>query len=143
MVVSVESEKLKATVTRKPMEGDVDEMYRLTKEGKGTIISDAFQANHQLKLGDVIELPTPSGILSLPVVGIIRDYSDMQGALFIDRERVRQELEGYDRQRGTRVCECGRESRCCKATHSDRHSKDDDTWSSFRMRRFGNMSSNL
>ena len=86
MVVSVESEKLKATVTREPMEGDLDEMYRLTKEGKGTIISDAFQANHQLRLGDVIELPTPSGILPLPVVGIIRDYSDMQGALFIDRD---------------------------------------------------------
>jgi putative ABC transport system permease protein len=86
MVVSVESEKLKATVTRRPMEGDLDEMYRLTKEGKGTMISDAFQANHHLRLGDVIELPTPSGILRLPVVGVIRDYSDMQGALFIDRD---------------------------------------------------------
>jgi putative ABC transport system permease protein len=86
MVVSVESEKLKATVTRKPMVGDLNEMYRLTKEGKGAIISDAFQANHQLSLGDVIELPTPSGILPLPVVGIIRDYSDMQGSLFIDRD---------------------------------------------------------
>ena len=63
------------------------------RKAKATIISDAFQANHQLKLGDVIELPTPSGILPLPVAGIIRDYSDMQGALFIDRERVRQELE--------------------------------------------------
>jgi putative ABC transport system permease protein len=49
------------------------------------IISDAFQANHDLKLGDLIELPTPSGFLALPVVGIIRDYSDIQGALFIDR----------------------------------------------------------
>ena len=93
MVVSVESEKLKATVTRKPMEGDLDEMYRLTKEGKGTIISDAFQANHQLRLGDVIELPTPSGILPLPVVGIIRDYSDMQGVTLHRPRRVRQELE--------------------------------------------------
>ena len=85
MVVSVESEKLKATVRRKPMEGNEEEMYRLTKEGKGTIISDAFQANHNLKMGDIIELPSPSGILALPVVGIIRDYSDMQGTLFIDR----------------------------------------------------------
>lgn len=86
MVVSVESDKLKATVSRKPLEGDLGEMYRLTKEGKGTIISDAFQSNHHLKLGDIIDLPTPSGILSLPVVGIIRDYSDMQGSLFIDRD---------------------------------------------------------
>jgi putative ABC transport system permease protein len=85
MIISVETEKLKATVTRQPMEGDLDEMYRLTQEGKGMIISDAFQANHDLHLGDVIDLPTPGGILSLPVVGIIRDYSDMQGSLFIDR----------------------------------------------------------
>ena len=84
MVVSVESE-IEGNSARKPR-GGRDEMYRLTKEGKGTIISDAFQANHQLRLGDVIELPTPSGILPLPVVGIIRDYSDMQGALFIDRD---------------------------------------------------------
>ena len=85
MVVSVESEKLKTTVQRKPMQGNEEEMYRLAKAGKGTIISDAFEANHNLKLGDVIELPSPSGILALPVVGIIRDYSDMQGTLFIDR----------------------------------------------------------
>ena len=85
MVVSVESEKLKATVQRKPMEGNEDEMYRLAKAGKGTIISDAFQSNHNLKLGDLVELPSPNGVLTLPVVGIIRDYSDMQGSLFIDR----------------------------------------------------------
>src|SRR5688572_20364435 len=86
MVVSVESAKLRATVQRKPMQGDEKEMYRLTEAGEGTIISDAFQSNHNLKLGDVIDLPTPSGVLALPIVGIIRDYSDMQGSLFIDRK---------------------------------------------------------
>jgi putative ABC transport system permease protein len=85
MVVSIETEKLKTTVRRRPIAGDLDEMYRLTAEGKGLMISDAFQANHHLKLGDVIEVPTPKGVLSLPIVGIVRDYSDMQGALFIDR----------------------------------------------------------
>jgi len=85
MVVSIESEKLKATVQRKPIAGDLNEMYRQAAEGKGMIISDAFQANHHLRMGDLIELPTPGGILALPVVGIVRDYSDMQGSLFIDR----------------------------------------------------------
>ncbi|HET9943652.1 MAG TPA: FtsX-like permease family protein, partial [Terriglobia bacterium] len=81
-----ETEKLRSTVQRKPMEGNEEEMYSLTETGKGMIISDAFQANHNLKMGDIIDLPTPSGVLSLPVVGIIRDYSDMQGSLFIDRK---------------------------------------------------------
>lgn len=86
MVVAVEADKLKQTVDREPIAGNIDEMYQLASEGKGTIISDGFQSNHQLKLGDIIELPTPGGILRLPVAGIVRDYSDMQGALFIDRK---------------------------------------------------------
>jgi putative ABC transport system permease protein len=85
MVVAVEAEKLKGTVNRKPIAGDIKEMYRLASEGKGAIISDGFQTHHQLKLGDVIELPTPDGIVKLSVAGIVRDYSDLQGALFIDR----------------------------------------------------------
>ena len=85
MVVAVETEKLRSTVDRKPIAGNIDEMYRLASEGKATIISDGFQAHHQLKLGDVIDLPTPGGILKLSVAGIVRDYSDLQGALFIDR----------------------------------------------------------
>jgi putative ABC transport system permease protein len=85
MVVSLETEKLKNTVRRRPIAGDLDEMYRLTAEGKGLMVSDSFQAQHQLKLGDVVSIPVPRGELSLPIVGIIRDYSDLQGALFIDR----------------------------------------------------------
>lgn len=85
MLVIVESQKLKGTVNRKPIAGDIEEMYELASQGKGTIISDALQSYHHLKLGDIIELPAPDGILKLPVVGIVRDYSDMQGAFFIDR----------------------------------------------------------
>jgi putative ABC transport system permease protein len=85
LVVAVETEKIRRTIHRRPIAGDLDAMDRAMAAGTGTIISDAFQANHNLKLGDVIELPTPSGILALPVAGIIRDFSDMQGAVFIDR----------------------------------------------------------
>lgn len=85
MVVAVEAEKLKGTVNRKPIAGDIKEMYRLASAGEGAIISDGFQTHHQLKLGDVIDLPTPDGIVKLSVAGVVRDYSDLQGALFIDR----------------------------------------------------------
>jgi len=89
MLVSVETRKLAAKVRRRPVAGDLNEMYRLTAEGKGVIVSDAFEANHNVKLGDSIELPTPAGVLSLPVVGIVRDFSDLQGAIFIDRSVYR------------------------------------------------------
>jgi putative ABC transport system permease protein len=60
-------------------------MNRLVAEGKGLIASDSFVQIQKLKLGDVVDLPTPGGILRLPIVGIIRDYSDLQGTVFIDR----------------------------------------------------------
>jgi putative ABC transport system permease protein len=85
MVATIETAKVATKVLRRPIAGDLDEMYRLTGEGKGVIVSDAFQSNHRTRLGDILYLPTPGGILSMPVVGIVRDFSDMQGSIFIDR----------------------------------------------------------
>jgi putative ABC transport system permease protein len=85
MVVAIEAEKVAKTVHRVPVAGTQDEMNRLTAEGKGMIISDSFAQIHKIRMGEVVELPSPSGLLALPVVGIMRDYSDMQGSLFIDR----------------------------------------------------------
>jgi putative ABC transport system permease protein len=61
-------------------------MYQRLGEGRGVIVSDAFQSNHKSKLGDILELPAPDGVLRLPVVGVLRDYADMQGSVFIDRD---------------------------------------------------------
>jgi putative ABC transport system permease protein len=85
MIVSVETAKLVQKVRRVPIAGDYDEMNRLAAEGKGLIVSDSFAQIHDVKLGNVVALPTPSGILSLPIAGIVRDYTDLQGTIFIDR----------------------------------------------------------
>ncbi len=85
MLISIETEKLAQKVHRVPLAGNIDDMHRLTGEGKGLIVSDGFQSLQKVKLGDIVQLPTPAGILALPIVGIIRDYSDMQGSIFIDR----------------------------------------------------------
>ncbi|MBI4473720.1 MAG: FtsX-like permease family protein, partial [Acidobacteria bacterium] len=90
LVVSVEADKLVTKVRRVPLAGDYGEMNRLVAEGKGVIASDGFSSLQNARMGDVLELPTPGGILKLPIVGIIRDYSDLQGALFIDRAVYRQ-----------------------------------------------------
>ena len=85
MVLAIETEKAGKTVHRVPVAGVYGEMNRLTAEGRGMIISDSFAQIHNIRMGAVVELPSPSGLLALPVVGIVRDYSDMQGSLFIDR----------------------------------------------------------
>jgi len=90
MVISVEAAKLDTKVHRTPIAGNIEEMNRLTAEAKGLIVSDGFQSLQKVKLGDTVKVPTPSGILALPIVGIIRDYSDMQGSVFIDRAVYQQ-----------------------------------------------------
>jgi len=85
MVIAIETEKVASTVHRTPVAGSLEEMNRLTAEGKGLFVSESFATNLKTKMGDVVELPTPSGLLKLPIVGIIRDYSDLRGSLFIDR----------------------------------------------------------
>jgi putative ABC transport system permease protein len=37
------------------------------------------------KLGDVVDISSPNGILHLPIAGIVTDYSDEQGAILLDR----------------------------------------------------------
>jgi putative ABC transport system permease protein len=60
-------------------------MNRLTAAGKGMIVSDSFAQIHKVRMAELVELPSPSGLLKMPIVGIVRDYSDMQGSVFIDR----------------------------------------------------------
>jgi putative ABC transport system permease protein len=38
-----------------------------------------------LTLGETLEIPAPHGLIRLPIVGIIVDYSDQQGAILLDR----------------------------------------------------------
>jgi putative ABC transport system permease protein len=89
MVLAIETLKVASTVHRIPIQGSLDEMNRLTAEGKGLFVSESFASNLKARMGDTIELPTPSGLLKLPIVGVVRDYSDLQGSLFIDRSVYR------------------------------------------------------
>jgi putative ABC transport system permease protein len=85
MVVSVETDKLLSKVHRVPIAGDPSDMQLRTAAGQAMIVSDGFASMQHVNVGDEVEIPTPSGILKLPVAGIVRDYSDLQGAMFIDR----------------------------------------------------------
>jgi putative ABC transport system permease protein len=68
-----------------PVEGNTAEMYRETGQGKGVMVSESFARLHGAKLGEPLEILAPSGPVRLPVVGIVRDFSDQQGSVFMDR----------------------------------------------------------
>lgn len=90
MVVAAEVEKLSQKVHRKPIAGDEREMFRLTAAGRGVSVSENFASLRGLGLGDTVELPTPGGVLRLPIVGITADYSDQQGTVMLDRSVYRK-----------------------------------------------------
>ncbi|MGA7408963.1 MAG: ABC transporter permease, partial [Bryobacteraceae bacterium] len=85
LLVVPETDKLAALSPPPPVEGKSAEMFRLLAAGQGVIGSESFASLRHFHLGDPVDLPTPSGNLRLPLVGIIREYSDQNGELFLDR----------------------------------------------------------
>jgi putative ABC transport system permease protein len=85
MVVAVEIDSVAQTARREPVSGNADEMYRLTSQGRGLMVSDNLARLQHLTLGETIGIPAPNGVIELPVVGIVVDYSDQQGAVLMDR----------------------------------------------------------
>jgi putative ABC transport system permease protein len=90
LLITLEVDKWAARAGRRPVEGRPGEMYRAAAEGRGAILSQNLAAMKGIHAGDTVELPTPAGPLRLPVVGIIEDWSDQQGSIFIDRAVYRK-----------------------------------------------------
>jgi putative ABC transport system permease protein len=90
LLMATDVESVAATSPRKPIEGVLLEMYRQAAAGQGLIGSENFASLNNLHVGDTVELETPSGTLSLPLVGVVRDYSDQQGSVMVDLSVYRE-----------------------------------------------------
>jgi putative ABC transport system permease protein len=88
--VAADVQALVQRATLPPTAGDPKQMYKLTGEGKGVLASDNFALLHGYKLGDVLDIPSPQGVLHMPIVGIVVDYSDQQGSILMDRSVYRR-----------------------------------------------------
>ena len=85
MIVAVEVASIAQTVGRKPVAGDAEDMYRRTAAGEALMVSDNLAQLQGLRLGEVLEVPAPNGLIRLPIAGIVVDYSDQQGTILMDR----------------------------------------------------------
>jgi putative ABC transport system permease protein len=85
LVIAADLLRIQARSPRRAVAGRLDEMFPAAAAGKGVIASENFAALRRVRLGDTIDIPTPTGPLALPLVGVVREYSDQQGALFLDR----------------------------------------------------------
>jgi putative ABC transport system permease protein len=85
MVVAFEVSSIAQTDRRPPVAGNAEEMYRKAAAGEGLIVSDNLAQLQHLHLGETLDIPAPHGWIRLPIVGVIVDYSDQQGTIFMDR----------------------------------------------------------
>lgn len=85
MAVAIEMASVAETSRTRPVAGDPAVMYRRAAAGDGLIVSDTLAQRLRLVLGDTLTLPAPAGTIRLPVVGIVVDYTDQQGSVFMDR----------------------------------------------------------
>ena len=86
-------------------------MYRRAAAGEGLIVSDNLAQLQHLTLGEMLEIPAPNGLIRLPIVGIIVDYSDQQGTILMDRSAVHPVLARRLGERVPRLPEA-RRARC-------------------------------
>ena len=85
MLVAADIKDLRRRATLPPVAGDTTDMFNRAAAGKAILASENFALLRGFKLGDVVDLPSPTGVLHLPIAGIVTDYSDEQGSLLIDR----------------------------------------------------------
>jgi putative ABC transport system permease protein len=90
MVVAVDITSIEQTARRAPVAGDTDDMYRRTSAGQGLMVSDNLAQLQNLTLGEMLEVAAPYGVVRLPIVGVITDYSDQQGAILMDTRLFQQ-----------------------------------------------------
>jgi putative ABC transport system permease protein len=84
-LVAIEVESIARSARPPAVMGDEARMYERAAAGDGLIVSDNLARLQGIAVGDVLDVMSPSGVLRLPVVGTVIDYSDQQGAIIIDR----------------------------------------------------------
>jgi putative ABC transport system permease protein len=66
-------------------EGDPLAAAAALRAGTGVNVSTGLADRFNLRVGDTIELDTPTGALTLPIVGVVRDYMSDRGSVIMNR----------------------------------------------------------
>jgi putative ABC transport system permease protein len=65
--------------------GDPQAAAQAIREGRGVDVSESFADRFGKGVGSTIELDTPTGVLTLPVVGVVPDYVSNRGTILLGR----------------------------------------------------------
>lgn len=84
LLMATDLRQLAASSPRTVLEGRADDMYARAIAGEGVIVSENFASIRGVHVGSELELGAPDGVMRLPIVGVVRDYSDQQGSVLMD-----------------------------------------------------------
>jgi putative ABC transport system permease protein len=84
LLVAIDMDKTLDRSSARVIAGDPKQMYNLAAAGRGVIISENCGMLQNMAMGDTVEIPSPSGLLHLPVIGIVTDYLNQSGSMFVD-----------------------------------------------------------
>jgi putative ABC transport system permease protein len=70
--------------------GDSTAAFDALARGTGVIASERLLFARELRVGDVLELPSPAGVQRLPIVGAFRDFNTSEPAVVLSLERYRR-----------------------------------------------------
>jgi putative ABC transport system permease protein len=88
LMVAIDMDKAAERSSGRVIAGDLRQMYQQAAEGNGVIISENCSMLQNIAMGDTVEIPSPSGLLHLPVIGIVTDYLNQSGSMFVDYAAV-------------------------------------------------------
>ena len=86
MVAAIEMNSVAEHRAERAGRRNVDDMYREAAAGEGVIVVGQLRAAPRPRPWAIsLEIPAPYGMIRLPIVGIIVDFVDQQGTVFMDR----------------------------------------------------------
>ncbi|MFO0805341.1 MAG: ABC transporter permease [Gemmataceae bacterium] len=87
-LIAIDAEEYAVATRARVPHGMPDlERFRDLPGTNNVLVSHNFAVRHNVRVGQVIELPGPRGPVPVTVAGTIRDYSWSRGTVFMDRAR--------------------------------------------------------
>jgi len=87
---SIEMDSFLARAPDSVEDANVNDVPERLSRGEGALISKNFAARWKFRVGGRVRLNAPTGVLDLPVLGIVEDYRSDKGTIFIDRALYRK-----------------------------------------------------
>lgn len=72
------------------LEGDPATARARFDAGEAVLVSEPWANRRGTRVGEIISLPTPQGVVDFPVAGVFRDYTSDRGVIALHRDRYRE-----------------------------------------------------